>query len=67
MSAVFIARNAPVKTKEQKRVSRVAIRVNKAVREARRNGPVVVYAGNGATVPVKPDEMSYGKFLMGWQ
>ena len=67
MSAVFIARNAPVKTKEQKKVSRLAIRVNKATRDARRNGPVVTYAGNGATVQVKPDEMSFGKFLMGWQ
>lgn len=43
MSAVFLSRVAPVKTKEQKRVSRVAKRENSAVAARRKSGPVSIY------------------------
>lgn len=39
---VFLTVNAPVKTKEQKKVSRIAIKVSKAVRENRKPSPCVV-------------------------
>ena len=38
----FVSRTAPVKTKEQRKVSSLAKRVSKAVRESRKPGPVTI-------------------------
>lgn len=38
----FVSRTAPVKTKEQKKVSRLAKRSTSAVRENRKPGPVTI-------------------------
>ncbi len=39
---VFMTTNAPVKTKEQKKVSRLAVKVSKAVRSSHMPSPCVV-------------------------
>ena len=43
MSAVFLSREFPSKTEQQKKISNVALRVNKARREYQKSGPVVSY------------------------
>lgn len=42
MSTIFTSRTAPVKTKEQKKVSILALRVNSAAKNRQKSGPVTI-------------------------
>lgn len=67
MSSVFVSRSAPEQTKASKRISRLAIKVNKAVAKSRRSGPVTVTPGNGQVVARETETVKqYRDFLMGY-
>lgn len=40
--SMFITTKVPAKTPEQKKVTRIANRISKATREARKSGPVFI-------------------------